>query len=228
MNARQPFFDDVPADATVTAIEPQPSDPNYRRIRVNGRIAARLRIGDVEALRLNVGTRWTKALAARVTEAVAAAKARRAAMTMLGRRALSRGELVERLTRRGHALNVVERVGNELAADHWIDDERYAHDVAEKLVREKGVAKPHIVERLVRRRIDAALAERIADEVAGGEGAFDAAAELAAKRYRTMGALEPRVAARRLAGVLMRRGYDEDVVRAALAQIGLDVESGGG
>ena len=43
--------------------------------------------------------------------------------------------------------------------------------------------------------------------------------EVARKRFRTLGKLEPKVARRRLIGFLMRRGYESNSIRLALAEL---------
>jgi regulatory protein len=212
---------DASAAPRITAIEPLPSDPNVRRVRVDGRTAVRLRASDVEALKLKVGRRWTDSLSRRAAALAAVAAARTTAMSVLGRRAMSHGELIARLVKRGHDGSIAERVADELAADRWIDDAEYARSLAQELARGRGASQRMIVQRLLKRHVDANLAERAAADAIGAGGQVDLAVEFAAKRMRTMAGLPPATAARRIAGALARRGYEDDVVAAALARLGL-------
>ena len=102
--------------SVVTELRPLASDPNMRQVRVGRRCVATLRAADVESLGIVPGTAWTEQLCQRVQEAAALNRARRQAMTLLGRRQLSRGELIDRLTRKNHPPAMAQRIADELAA----------------------------------------------------------------------------------------------------------------
>lgn len=142
--------------------------------------------------------------------------ARDRALLLLAVRWRSREELRSRLLRAGFDPDQVTEALAELEAAGLIDDERFAAELVRShagrlsgarairhALRQRGVA-PELVE--------AALAQ------AGDE--FDKAVELAHRRASRMRGLPPEVAARRLSGLLLRRGYGHDVatsaVRAAL------------
>ncbi len=203
----------------VTEIAPLPGNPNVQRIKVDGRVAARLSASDVESLGIEVGQQWTAEVAARVDDALECAKARRTAMTLLGRRALSRGKLIERLMRRGHSHDVADRVTLALVQDHWLDDAAYAQALAEELARRKSASHRLIVERLIMRRIDESVAREAADLVLSKINPVDAATALAKKRLATMNNIEPKRAVRRIASLLARRGYDEETINETIDRL---------
>lgn len=212
---------DVPVGATISDISPLPSDPNVQRIKVGGRIVARLSGRDVEQLNLEPGQEWTDELAERVAHQVARAKARKTALNALGRRSLSRGQLIERLQRRGHDADAAASVADELEADGWLDDAAYARELAESLCRSQPASQRLIVHKLVQRKFSRDLAERVAAEVLEGTDAVEQAMEFAEKRYRSMQSLSPAVAVRRIAGALARRGFDHSTTREVIARLGI-------
>lgn len=223
MTGQSLFREDVEpeAGAVITEIAPLPSDPNMRRVKVGRRVIARLPSGAVEQLELRIGQRWTDALAKHIAEAVAITKARRDAMTLLGRRAFSRGEVVERLIRRDHSEAVANRVADELQHDHWIDDEAYATALAEEFAQRKSASHRLIVEKLVHRKISEDIAANAARRVLAEVDPIEAAVDFARKRLAQMKGLDRQRAARRISGALARRGFDEETINEALRRMGL-------
>lgn len=209
------------APRSITEIRPLPSDPNLRSVRVDGRAVARLRASIVEELDLVVGQRWTAALAARVESKQREEKARKAALTMLGRRALSSGELLERLRGRGYDEATARAVVDQLTRDHWIDDAAYARSLAEELLRRRGASRPLIIERLRARSVDPCTAEAAADDVLADTDPVHEALRLMKKKLAGSGTTSPEAKVRRISGLLARRGYDEDTIETVLRRLDL-------
>ncbi|UCD75038.1 MAG: regulatory protein RecX [Phycisphaerales bacterium] len=215
------LFQDIPAGATISDIEPLASDPNIRRIKVDGKVAARLRAGDVAALDLAVGQAWTDTLARAVKSALATNKARKAALSILGRRGYARAELLERLVRKGHDRTSARLVADEMVADGWIDEEEYARSIARGILSRKPAGHRLLIQKMLTRRIEPELAERIAQEALRDVDLTEAAAALARRRLETMTGLPPAAVRRRLSGLLARRGFDREVIQAAIS--GLEI-----
>lgn len=216
------LFPDIPSGATISEISPLPSDPNVRRVRIGRRVVARLRVADIERLELAPGMEWTDELAARVWEAIELDKARKDAFTMLGRKALSRAELTERLMKKSHASSVAERIADEFTEDGWIDDAALARAIIDHQ-RARTPAGEHLLrDKMQQRGIPDAVAEQtLSDQQADGNP-IDEAHTLAEQRYRSMRSLPAPTAARRLAGALHRRGFDEETIETVLHQMGFD------
>jgi regulatory protein len=205
----------------ITAIDPLPSNPNLLRIRVDGAIIARLPRSDAESLELEVGQRWTASLARKVEHALALGKARKAALTILGRRAVSQGELVERLTGKGHEQAIAKAIADELVADGWVDDATYAESIVHDLTRKKPASAQFLMEKLQKHLIDHDIAQQAIDHVLETIDPNQAANELAQQRLASMKSLPRATAARRIAGLLARRGFDEHIIEHTLEQCGL-------
>ena len=117
------------ARMTVTSIKPTKRDPERRMIRVGQEVVATLERRVIEALGVCEGMEWTDELAARVEDASTHDRLRRYAINALGRRALSEGELVDRLKRRGASEEHARSLAGEMRELGIIDDESYAEAV---------------------------------------------------------------------------------------------------
>ena len=221
------MFENITNGATISNIEPIASDPNLRRVKVDGKVVARLRATDVAALDLTVGQPWTETLARAIGATLAANRARKAALNMLGHRGYARAELAERLTRKGHDQTSARLAAEEMVADGWIDEEEYARSVARGVLIRRPAGHRLLVQRMLARRIDRDLAQRIAEELLQETDLVEAAAALARKRLGTMRGVGPPTARRRLAGLLARRGFDGEVIQAALREVEFDFDDQG-
>lgn len=148
------------------------------------------------------------------------AVARRICLQQLDRRARSRAELATVLRRRGVPDDAAAAVLDRFAEVGLIDDAGLAELVAGAQHRERGLARRAVAAKLRQRGFD--------DDVVGaaltgidGDDERARATELVTKRQRALAGLPPEVQARRLVGVLARKGYPSglayEVVRQVLA-----------
>jgi len=205
--------EDIPLGERVTAIQPLRSDPNIRSVRVGRRTIAKLRASEIEALGVEVGQELTAGLWRDLERAAEQDKGRKAALRLLGRRAYSSGQIVQRLGRRGFDRDLSRRIAEELVEAGWIDDLAYARAEARQILSRAPAGKRLLVSKLRQRFISAEMAEQVAEEVLRGVDATEQATALARKRLRVMGPVPPATAARRIAAALHRRGFDGETVR---------------
>jgi len=207
-------------DPVVTAVAPQASNPNVVAVRIGRRVVARLSGAEVHAFGIRAGTPWTAELRSAVERCAAVEKARRHALRLLGQRARSRAELRDRLARRQPDASIVNDVLDDLQAAGWIDDEAFARQYAEELCRASPASTRFLEEKLRRRGIDDEVLRAVAAEVASGEDPTRAAETLARSHRRRLAALAPAVRARRLAGLMARRGFDDETIETVLHRLG--------
>lgn len=209
--------------ATISAIDPMPSDPNVLRVRVEGRIEARLSRPDVEALKLAVGQKWTSTRAEAVHRAVETAKARKSAFATLGRRALSRRALIERLIAKGHAEPIAKSVADQLENDGWIDDVAYARSIVHEVVRKRPASAAFLQERLQAKKVDDSAIESVLAEHAAVTDPLEQAFVMAQEKLCSMKKITSNAAAavRRIASALERRGFDVETVEVVIQRLGL-------
>jgi regulatory protein len=147
--------------------------------------------------------------------------ARTICLRLLDRRARSRAELATALRKRGVPDDAAGAVLDRFAEVGLIDDAALAGTLAAAQHRERGLAGRAVAVKLRQRGI-AEPQVRAAIESIDRDSEYAAAQALVAKKLRSLGGLEPQVQARRLVGLLGRRGYApglaHEVVRAALAE----------
>lgn len=201
--------------ARIDALVPRGADPNLRRVVVDGAAVATLRAADVEALGLAPGMAWTPALDARVRSAVESGRARALALSALSRRSLSRGELEERLERRGYS-GVARSVVAQIAADGWLDDDACARERCREILRRGPAGPARLAHELARRRIAPEVARRAIAEALEGADPREAALLLARATVKRAARLGPEALARRVAATLERRGFDGETIASTL------------
>ncbi len=153
--------------------------------------------------------------------------AMREAMDRLARRGWARGELLEALVRRGIEPSIAEEAVARCVERGWLDEPAAARARAERL-RGRGPASPAAITRdLEGRHVDPALARRIAAEVVPDPRA--AAIDAIQRELSRLG--DPSAAGglptadrRRIAGRLGRRGFEPEIVSAAMRSLGIPVD----
>jgi regulatory protein len=127
----------------------------------------------------------------------------------------SRQQLAEKLRQRGCPPEVSTRVLDRMEAVGLVDDEAYAQMVVRSKQATRGLAKRALVHELRDKGVDdATIDDALGSIDAESERAL--AEQVAQKTLRRLAGLDPQVQARRLAGVLGRKGYPPSVVYAVV------------
>jgi len=130
-------------------------------------------------------------------------------------RARSRAELAAALARKGVPDEVAAHVLDRFEEVGLIDDAEFAGLWVQGQQRRMTSARAMRRE-LHAKGVDAAI---IAEAMPDAEADYAAALALARKKMRTMGALEPRVRDRRLAGALARRGFASGLCHRVVTEV---------
>lgn len=148
------------------------------------------------------------------------AVARAIVLRQLTMRPRSRSQLAQRLRERGCPQDVAARVLDRMTEVGLVDDEAYAELLVRSKRATRGLARRALASELRSHGIEPEVADEALDAV-GSEQERALAEELVAKRLRTLQGLDAQVQARRLAGMLARKGYSGEVawpvIRDALA-----------
>ncbi len=143
------------------------------------------------------------------------ADASRLALALLTRRERSRDELIRALIARGTSPDDAETMVAQLSERGWQDDDRFAGALARTRAA-AGYGPERIRYELSRHGIDELAS---ADALASCEADWRARAEaLLARRYRADALVDPAVRAKAIA-FLVRRGFDLQTARAAIADV---------
>ncbi|HEX6674099.1 MAG TPA: regulatory protein RecX [Actinomycetes bacterium] len=146
------------------------------------------------------------------------AKAKDAALRLLEVRARSRGELEQRLARRGFDEEVVAAALDRLADAGLVDDAAFAVAYAESRSA-RGADARVIASELRDRGVASGLAEQVTDAVVPAEEQAERCRQVAVARLARLQDLAPEVRFRRLAGYLERRGYPAEVIATVLSDL---------
>ena len=146
--------------------------------------------------------------------------ARTICLNLLTARARSRAELADGLARRGVDDDVAARVLDRLGAVGLVDDAAFAEQWVSSRHRHQGLGRRALADELHRKGIDRETATTAVDEI-GRDDERARARALVDRRLPSLARHEHAVVARRLVGMLARKGYGagvaHEVVREALA-----------
>jgi regulatory protein len=127
----------------------------------------------------------------------------------------SRKQLAEKLRQRGCADEIAVRVLDRMEAVGLVDDDAYADMMVRSKQATRGLAKRALAHELRGKGVpDATIADALGSIDSESERAL--AEDVARKTMRRLAGLEPEVQARRLAGVLSRKGYPPSVIYAVV------------
>jgi regulatory protein len=154
--------------------------------------------------------------------------ARTICLRLLDQRARTRAELADALRRKGVPDEPAAAVLDRFAEVGLIDDEALAGTFALAQHRERGLARRAVAVKLRRRGLDEQVVAAALDPI-DRDSEYAAARTLVAKKLRSLSGLDPQAQARRLVGLLGRRGYPaglaHEVVREALAGVLADTST---
>ena len=206
----------------ITKLEPVRRNAELVTLHIDGAPAHTVAMMAVEAERLRTGDEITDVQLASLLAADERWRARDAALSLLSARARARGELADRLRRKGFTDAAVDYALAEMDRLGFIDDRAFA----ESWVRDRLKLRPRgtqaLVHELGRKRVSADVARgAIARVMAASNVDDDALCLDAAKKWAE--SHPPRAGeddvrrGRRLAAFLARRGYYASAIRSAVA-----------
>jgi len=145
---------------------------------------------------------------------------RRDALARLAKRPMSRTRLSAGLVKRWSDSGAVESVVAGLTRAGLLDDRAFADEAIRQALAKEPAAEAMLVHRLLALGVDESLArDRAAAALAGRDPLADAR-DLARATYASYPASTPHTTRlRRTAGLLARRGFDEDAIESALAKL---------
>jgi regulatory protein len=151
--------------------------------------------------------------------------ARKILLDQLTGQARTRSELETRLARKGVPGPVAERLLDRFEEVGLVDDEAFARAWVQSRQSGKGLARRALAQELRRKGVSEDAARVALDEV-DPDDEVETARRLVRRKLPTVARLGDEVAARRLIGLLARKGYAPGlcyrVVREELATAGLD------
>ncbi len=194
---------------TVTAI--RQTSPGRLIVSFDNGEELRSTLGAVTELRLYSGRELDEAEFEAFRSLSARSLARERALELISRRSMSRKELMDKLISKGEAEDVAEYCAGWLEENGFIDEERYAQQIARHYAA-KGYGAGRVRAELSRRGLDRELWDTAMAAMPAGDEKLD---RFIASRLKDP---EDRDEIRKISSALYRRGYSWEEIRSALAR----------
>lgn len=194
---------------TVTAI--RQTSPGRLIVSFDNGEELRSTLGAVTELRLYSGRELDEAEFEAFRSLSARSLARERALELISRRSMSRKELMDKLISKGEAEDVAEYCAGWLEENGFIDEERYAQQIARHYAA-KGYGAGRVRAELSRRGLDRELWDTAMAATPAGDEKLD---RFIASRLKDP---EDRDEIRKISSALYRRGYSWEEIRSALAR----------
>ncbi|MGB2769977.1 MAG: RecX family transcriptional regulator [Candidatus Zixiibacteriota bacterium] len=200
---------------TITRIQAQRKDPRRRSVFLDGKFAFGLDEEVVSRLGLEKGKDLTEGRVKEVLSQKAESEAKNAALRFLSFRRRTEKEIRDKLKSKGFDEKSIKSTIGKLKEYDLINDSEFAAAWVKERLAYKPRGKKLLAQELWKKGIGKDIIDQVTEELCQDEER--SAAELLEKikgRYKN---LEPKVARRRMYGLLLRRGFSYETVKSALA-----------
>ncbi len=188
---------------------------------------ARIEADAVRELGNSAGDPWTPELERALLERAGFERFKAYAMRSLASRPLSRRGLLDRLIARGASAATAGRVADEMERAGFLDEQAYAEALVRSVTRSRPAGSRLLESKLRAKGVERQAADAALRKASEESDPLAGAMALALRRSGAMSAkLDTRTRARRLLGLLARRGFEPGVaaeaVRRTLGTAGRD------
>jgi regulatory protein len=200
----------------VTAIERQKRNPSRVNVYLDGAFA--FGVDDEVLFRhpLHEGDALTESYIDEALLSDERVRAKGKALRLLGHRALTAGELRDRLEAKEFSDRTIRRVIEDLSRVGLLNDAAFAESFVHDRMTLKPCSKRMLVVELTRKGLSEEEAVRIVDASYGPASEAEVAAGLARKKARSLAGGDPLARKRKIADFLFRRGFGWDVSSEAI------------
>ncbi len=204
----------------ITAIEQQKNNSNRVSVYVDGEYRLGCSAKLIEQHNLKVGEVLDEQQISRLEDAEELSQAKAAALRLLGYRARTVADLAKRLQYK-HKLaeHTIAEVVAWLIELGYLDDTRYARERLDYLLSTKKMGRAGLVAKLASEGVHRALAQETVDKAVSTEQEEQWARQLAEQRAGRMPGKEWQKVKRSVHAYLQRRGFDSELIWAALEAI---------
>ena len=214
--------DPVPGPITATSV--QARDPNRMSVFVDGKFSFGMPLDAALELGIRTGVELDESLLAKCIVAEQAFRARQKALNLLAHRPRSVGELKRRLGMAGFPEAAINFALGRMEALGYLDDEAFAESFVRDRMNLRGLGRRRILMELAKNGVERELAERVVARLSVSRDEVEDAYNMAVKKHRTLERVsDPRKKRDRLYSHLVRKGFETDIIRDALARLGADV-----
>lgn len=203
----------------ISGLQPDLSNPTVTFVKVGDKVVAKVPFTDIEKLGLRVGASWTTRLAQNCEQAFNVFSARLDAEKLLKVKDRTAAQLEAKLTEKGVAKAIAQQAVAELKSAGVVRDEVVAELLAERELAD-GASSTKVRRKLAEAGVSDDTATATLRRATNGKSDATRARELATQLAKKLPAKLTKAAKwRRLFAALERRGFDEDVARAAVRKV---------
>jgi regulatory protein len=214
--------DPVPGPVTATSV--QARDPNRMSVFVDEEFSFGMPLDAALDLGIRTGVELDEALLAKCLAAEAAFRARQKALNLLAHRPRSVGELTRRLGMAGFSGEAIAFAMGRMEALGYLNDEAFAESFVRDRMIMRGLGRRRVLMELTKNGIGRELAEQVVARISLSRDEVADAYNLAVKKHRTLARVtDPRKRRERLYSHLVRKGFETDIIRDALARLQAEV-----
>lgn len=204
---------------TITAISEGKRRKNRRNVYLDGAFSFACNVNVVAKFRLHVGQELSAEQLEKIKQGEVRQECFDSAMRFLQRRMHSRAELKTKLGRNEYPADLIESVLDDLERLGYVNDEKFAAASTELSAKVRHHGRRRAAIELMKKGVTGESARKALEHTYDTHDSLAVARELAQKKARSLQKLDAQVARRRLAGMLMRRGFEYDVVRPVIDEV---------
>jgi len=204
----------------ITAIKQQKKNSSRISVYVDGEYRLGCSAELLGRHNLKVGEMLDEQQISRLEQAEELSQAKAAALRLLGHRARTVADLTKRLQHKNKfAEHTIAEVVAWLIERGYLNDTQYAQERLDHLLSTDKRGRMGLVAKLRAEGVPRALAQEMVDQTVSAEQEQQWAHQLAAERANRMPGREWPKVKRSVHGYLQRRGFDSELIWAALAAI---------
>ena len=193
--------------------------PSMCSVHLDGRFAFVLSLAVVGQLGLRDGDDITPERIEQLKSGQLRQKAMDDALRILSGRSQSQAQLRTKLARKQHPADVIQSIIDRLKELGYINDQQFAENRALAAAKSKKLGRRRAAQDLLKAGVDQSTARRALENVYESHDSAQVARQLVEKHLPRLARFDDLTTRRRLMGVLMRKGYDYETSRSAIAEV---------
>jgi regulatory protein len=202
----------------ITKITKNKTNPRRLVVHLDGRLGFACFANIAARFELEVGVELNRDQISAIQEAQRQQECLDHALRLLARRPHSKMQIKAKLVLREYQPNVIAQCLRDLERLGYLNDAELARIQASSAA-ERKQGRNKVLRDLLNAGVEAGTARQEVDRVFHETNSLASALEIALKKAPVLKKLAPQVARQRLAGMLLRRGFDEDTIRPVLNEV---------
>ena len=203
----------------ITKIESQKKDKNRVAIFINDEFAFGIDASVASKFNFKKGDALDPDTISNVLLVEEKKRIKEKTFRFLAARAHSKKEIKTKLSKRGFSKELILQVISELEEAKYLDDEEFASSYSKSRMQNKPMGQKLLRYELLGKGVKEEISDKVIAEVYKSKSQEEVAADLVDRRVSRYKDLDDNKQKKRLFDFLMRRGFDWEVAKTAIAKI---------